>query len=155
MTEFILNGENVVSNSSETDRLLDVLRYEFGDTGVKCACREGECGACSVLLDGKLVNSCLVALGAARGSEVITIEGFAKTEPFKVIEKAFADQSAVQCGFCTPGMILAAHSLLTQHPHPSTEEIKRGISGNICRCTGYDAIIAAVRQAAEEGDGLW
>jgi carbon-monoxide dehydrogenase small subunit len=153
--EFELNGEKVVSERPAGDRLLDVLREDFGLTGVKCGCGEGECGACSVFLDGKLVNSCMVALGNAKGKSVTTIEGFSKTERFRVIQKAFDTAGAVQCGFCTPGMILATEALLAKNPEPSEAEIREGLSGNLCRCTGYNMIVHAVALAAKEGGGLW
>ena len=152
---FVLNGKEVVYNGSATDRLLDVLRDTYRCTSVKCGCKEGECGACSVILDGKLINSCCVAMGAISGSTVVTMEGYRETEPFKVLDKAFAEVSAVQCGFCTPGMVLAAESILSANQHPSEEEIRVSISGNLCRCTGYNAIVNAVKNAAEEGEGLW
>jgi len=153
--EFILNGNNVSYSGSLSARLLDVLRDEFKCTGVKCSCKEGECGACSVILDGKLVNSCLVAMGFVEGSSVTTIEGYSKTKKFNALEKAFGEASAVQCGFCIPGMILASECLLSQNPHPTEEEIRIGISGNLCRCTGYNAIARAISTAAKEGEGLW
>jgi len=147
---FTLNGETAVWSGGPAARLLDALREEFRNTGVKCGCLEGECGACAVILDGKLVNSCMVAMGRAAGSEVITIEGFKKTRRFAVLDKAFAAAGAVQCGFCTPGMILAAECLLREKPQPSEAEIRVGISGNLCRCTGYNAIVKAIAAAAEE-----
>jgi carbon-monoxide dehydrogenase small subunit len=153
--EFTLNGETVRTKRAAGDRLLDALRDDFGLTGVKCGCGEGECGACSVFLDGKLVNSCIVAMGNARGKSVTTIEGFSKTERFLVIQRAFDTAGAVQCGFCTPGMILATEALLSKNPKPSEEEIREGLSGNLCRCTGYNMIVHAVALAAKEGEGLW
>jgi len=152
---FKLNGEPAVWRGSPAARLLNVLREDFRNTGVKCGCLEGECGACSVILDGKLANSCLVAMGRAAGSEVITIEGYKKTWRFAALSKAFAAESAVQCGFCTPGMILAAECLLREVPHPTEEQIRIGLSGNLCRCTGYNAIVKAITAAAKEGEGLW
>lgn len=152
---FTLNGQAVTSSRTAGCKLLDVLREDFHTTGVKCGCREGECGACAVLLDGQLANSCLVALGAVAGRSVTTIEGFAGTERFRVLQEAFAATSAVQCGFCMPGMVLAAEALLQSNPHPNEEEIRCGLSGNLCRCTGYVAIIEAVKLAAKAGDGLW
>ena len=153
--KFILNGKEVSYEGDATARLLDVLREEYRLTGVKCGCREGECGACSVIMDGQLINSCMVAMGRANGSEIITIEGYRETERFKVMEKAFAEVSAVQCGFCIPGMILAAEAVLSKNPHPSEGEIRTGVSGNLCRCTGYNALVNAIKIAAEEGKGLW
>ncbi|MGM9973880.1 MAG: (2Fe-2S)-binding protein [Clostridiaceae bacterium] len=152
---FLLNGKEVSYEGDATARLLDVLREEYRLTGVKCGCREGECGACSVIMDGQLINSCMVAMGRANGSEIITIEGYRETERFKVMEKAFAEVSAVQCGFCIPGMILAAEAVLSKNPHPSEGEIRTGVSGNLCRCTGYNALVNAIKIAAEEGKGLW
>ncbi len=152
---FQLNGVETVYEGSATDRLLDVLREEYRLTGVKCGCKEGECGACSVLLDGKLVNSCMVAMGRVNESSVVTIEGYSKTERFKVLDDAYASVSAVQCGFCIPGMILASESVLAKNPDPTEEEIRAGLSGNLCRCTGYNAIVKAVQIAAKEGAGLW
>ena len=152
---FTLNGEYVLWTGSSAARLLDVLREEHRNTGVKCGCLEGECGACSVILDGKLANSCLVAMGRVAGSDVMTIEGYKKTQQFAALEKAFESESAVQCGFCTPGMILAAECLLRENPHPTESEIRIGISGNLCRCTGYNAIVNAIALAAKEGEGLW
>lgn len=155
MIRFTLNGKAAASGAAPDERLLDVLRNEFRLTGVKCGCREGECGACAVILDGRLVNSCLVAMGKLEGRAVVTIEGYSGTERFKVLNKAYADAGAVQCGFCTPGMILASECILAQNPDPSEEEIRQGISGNLCRCTGYSAIVRAIRNAAKEGKGLW
>ncbi|WP_238948593.1 (2Fe-2S)-binding protein [Clostridium sp. YIM B02569] len=155
MIKFILNGKEVASNSKANERLLDVLRNEFRITGVKCGCKEGECGACSIILDGRLVNSCMVAIGSIEGSTVVTIEGYRETERFAVIDKAYASVSAVQCGFCIPGMILASECILNKNPNPTEAEIREGISGNLCRCTGYNAIVKAIGIAAKEGKGLW
>ncbi|MBV7274137.1 (2Fe-2S)-binding protein [Clostridium sp. PL3] len=153
--EFKLNGENVQYKGNASDRLLDVLRDTYKLTGVKCGCKEGECGACSVIIDGRLANSCMFAMGRVYGSEITTIEGFSKTERFKVIDKAYGDVSAVQCGYCIPGMVLATECILRKNPHPTEAEIRRGISGNLCRCTGYNAIVKAIEIAAKEGEGLW
>jgi len=152
---FILNGREVAYGGSAADRLLDVLRNEYRCTSVKCGCKEGECGACSVLIDGVLMNSCCVAMGAVEGARVVTMEGYRETERFAALERAFGELSAVQCGFCIPGMVLAAEALLSQNPHPSEDEIREGLSGNLCRCTGYNAIVNAVNNAAKEGNGLW
>ena len=153
--KFVLNKKEVAYEGSATDRLLDVLRDTYDMKSVKCGCKEGECGACAVLLDGVLVNSCCVAVGAVNGHEITTVEGFRETPQFEALSKAFADLSAVQCGFCIPGMVLAAQSLLTKNPHPDKDEIREGLSGNLCRCTGYNALVNAVYNAAKEGDGLW
>jgi carbon-monoxide dehydrogenase small subunit len=153
--KFTLNGTEVVYLGSATDRLLEVLRDTYRTTSVKCGCKEGECGACSVLIDGILYNSCCVAMGAVEGCSVVTLEGFRETERFAVLDRAFGEVSAVQCGFCIPGMVLAAEALLSKNPHPTDDEIREGLSGNLCRCTGYNAIINAVSIAAKEGNGLW
>ena len=152
---FTLNGKDTVYTGSPADRLLDVLRNTYRLTSVKCGCGEGECGACSVLINGLLHNSCCVAVGAVDGASVVTLEGYRDTERFAALDKAFAELSAVQCGFCTPGMIMAAEALLSVNPHPTESEIREGLSGNICRCTGYNAIVKAIQNAAEEGNGLW
>lgn len=153
--KFILNGAEVSYEGSATDRLLDVLRDDFSCKSVKCGCKEGECGACSVLIDGTLFNSCCVAMGAVDGTSVVTVEGFRETARFAALEKAFGEISAVQCGFCIPSMILAAEALLSKNPHPTVDEIREGLSGNLCRCTGYNAIVSAINTAAKEGNGLW
>lgn len=155
MIKFILNGKEVASVAKLNKCLLDVLREEFCITGVKCGCKEGECGACSVILDGRLVNSCMVAIGSIQGSTVMTIEGYHETERFAVVDKAYASVGAVQCGFCIPGMILATECILAKNPNPTEAEIREGISGNLCRCTGYNAIVKAIGIAAKEGKGLW
>lgn len=152
---FTLNGDKVEYNGKATDRLLDVLRNTYHLTGVKCGCKEGECGACSVIMDGQLVNSCTVAMGRCDGSKIMTIEGYSKTDRFSVVEKAYASVSAVQCGYCIPGMVLATEVLLSKNPHPTEADIREGISGNLCRCTGYNAIVKAIGIAAKEGEGLW
>ncbi len=153
--KFILNGKEVSYAGSAADRLLDVLRDTYRCTSVKCGCKEGECGACSVIMDGKLMNSCCVAMGAVQGSTIITLEGYRETERFTVLDKAFAEVSAVQCGFCIPGMVMAAECILSANPNPTEEDIRTGISGNLCRCTGYNAIVTAISNAAKEGNGLW
>ncbi|MDJ1121137.1 (2Fe-2S)-binding protein [Olsenella sp. YH-ols2217] len=152
---FTLNGEAVAYDGSAADRLLDVLRDVYDDRSVKCGCKEGECGACAVLIDGELVNSCMVAMGAVDGSAVVTLEGYRETDRFRALDKAFAEVTAVQCGYCIPGMVLAAEATLAKHPHPTDDQIREGLSGNLCRCTGYNAIAQAVANAAEEANGLW
>lgn len=153
--KFMLNGKETIYEGNADNRLLEVLRDEYKLTGVKCGCNEGECGACSVLIDGELINSCMVAMGRVNGLNVVTIEGYSETERFSVLEKAFAAVSAVQCGFCIPGMILAGEALLSKNPHPTEDQIRVGIAGNLCRCTGYNAIVNAINIAAKEGNGLW
>ena len=152
---FKLNGKEVAYDGSVAARLLDVLRDTYGCTSVKCGCKEGECGACSVLIDGTLFNSCCVAMGVVDGAEIVTMEGYRETKRFEALSKAFGELSAVQCGFCIPGMVLAAEALLSKNPHPSEDDIREALSGNLCRCTGYNAIVNAVNNAAKEGNGLW
>ena len=152
---FVLNFEDVNISVDPLKRLIDVLREDFNLTGVKEGCGEGECGACSVLIDGDLVNSCIYPAGRIDGREVITIEGFQETSRYQVLKESFEEAGAVQCGFCTTGMIMAAESLLRKHPHPKEEEIRMGISGNLCRCTGYNMIIDAIKIASKRGEGLW
>ncbi|HQN60647.1 (2Fe-2S)-binding protein [Mesotoga prima] len=146
---FTLNNERLSMDVVEDMRLLDFLRDELGLTGTKEGCGEGECGACTVIIDGKAVNSCLVLLPEIDGSEVTTIEGLSKDGELDTIQKAFVDEGAVQCGFCTPGMIMSAKALLDRNDSPSDEEIMEAIEGNLCRCTGYYKIIQAIKTAAE------
>ena len=131
-------------------RLLDLLRNVFRLTGTKEGCGEGECGACTVIVNGKTVNSCLVLAGQAEGAEIITIEGLSVDGKPGKLQQAFIEAGAVQCGFCTPGMILSAKALLDENPKPSDEDIKVALSGNLCRCTGYAKIVDAVRAAASQ-----
>jgi carbon-monoxide dehydrogenase small subunit len=152
---FKLNGELKEIDTDLNRRLLDVLRDDFSLTGPKEGCGEGECGACAVLMDHEIVNSCSVPLANVFDKEIVTIEGFSKTKRYEVIKDAFATMGGVQCGFCTPGMIIATESLLNKNPHPTDLEIKIGLSGNLCRCTGYNLIIKAIKKAASEGEGLW
>lgn len=152
---FVLNDNAVSIKSNPTRRLLDVLREDFKLMGTKDGCGEGECGACSILLDGKLVNSCLIPIGMLDGNKILTIEGYRETKKFKVLRDSFEKAGSVQCGFCTPGVIMASEALLSKRGKPSDEEIRGAISGNLCRCTGYNMIIEGVKLAAKEGDGLW
>jgi aerobic-type carbon monoxide dehydrogenase small subunit (CoxS/CutS family) len=131
-------------------RLLDVLRDELMLTGTKEGCSEGECGACTVLIDGKPADSCLVLVGQVEGCHITTIEGLSDGNELHALQQAFIQAGAVQCGYCTPGMILSAKAVLDQNPNPSEEEIRKGLSGNLCRCTGYQKIIDAVCLAARE-----
>ena len=140
------------SVSTDPDRpLLDVLREDFGLTGVKYGCGESRCGACSVLVDGKRVFSCRVPASTAEGKSVLTIEGLAKGDTLHPVQTAFLEAGAFQCGYCTPGMILAAVALLGEKPHPSDAEIASGMNRNICRCCSYPKILEAVRLASENG----
>jgi carbon-monoxide dehydrogenase small subunit len=143
-----VNGEPRNIRAYPMERLLDVLRLELGLTGAKEGCGEGECGSCSVLMDGALVNSCLVPVLQAAGSSIVTIEGLASGDTLHVLQEAFLECGGAQCGICTPGMILAAVHLLNAKPKPTTDEIREGLSGNLCRCTGYTQIVEAVADAA-------
>ena len=153
--EFRVNGNKVVYSGDPLTRLVDVLRDDLKLTGVKEGCGEGECGACSVIKDGRLVTSCIIPVGACLGSDILTIEGIRDTEKGRCIVEAFRDGGAVQCGFCIPGMVMAAYVLLSSNPSLTDEEIRVAISGNICRCTGYDLIVESIRLAAERGGSLW
>lgn len=154
-TEFTLNGKAVSLDIEPSKRFLDVLRNDLNLKGPKEGCGEGECGACAVLIDGNIVNTCILPLANVEGKTVTTIEGFSKTQKYEVIKEAFKDEGGVQCGFCTPGMIIATESLLNKNPNPSDDAIRIGLSGNLCRCTGYELIIKAVKLAAKRGEGLW
>jgi carbon-monoxide dehydrogenase small subunit len=133
----------------EGESLLYVLRERMGLPGSKNACEQGECGSCTVYLDGLPVCACLVAAGQAEGREVVTVEGLAEPEALHPVQQAFLETGAVQCGFCTPGLLVQTHDLLTRNPHPSDPEIREALAGNLCRCTGYEKILDAVRLAAE------
>jgi len=145
---FNLNGNDVAVETLANRRLLDVLRRDFCLTGVKEGCGIGECGACTVLVDGKAVNACLVLAGQVEGARVLTVEGLASAGGLHALQKMFLDKGAVQCGFCTPGMLLSAYALLLENPDPTEDEIKEAIAGNLCRCTGYKQIIEAVKATA-------
>jgi carbon-monoxide dehydrogenase small subunit len=152
---FTLNGRPVSLDTDPLRRLLDVLREDFELTGTKEGCGEGECGACTVLIGDDVVNSCLVPVGSVEGEEILTIEGFRQTDRYHALADAFAETGAVQCGFCTPGFIMAAEGLLRKRKSPSRDEIRRAVSGNLCRCTGYNMIIEGIQRAAEQGGDLW
>ena len=147
--ELIVNGERCEADCWEGESLLYALREQLGFPGSKNACEQGECGSCSVLLDGVLVCSCLVLAAQADGHDVTTVEGFADESGLHPVQQAFIETGAVQCGFCTPGLVVAAADLLRRSPSPSDDEIKEALSGNLCRCTGYVKILDAVRLAAE------
>ncbi len=151
---FILNDRPVTVECFGSETLLSVLRDHFGLLGVKEGCGVGECGACTVLLDDRAVNACLVAAGKVRGRRVTTIEGLIRGETLHPLQEGFLKMGAVQCGFCTPGLILAAYSFLKENPNPSRREIVEGLSGNLCRCTGYHDIIRAVKWAAKRMQAL-
>ncbi len=157
MTElkFILNGTEVKIVTEPHIRLIDLLRDKFELIGTKEGCGVGECGACTVLINGSAVNSCLVLAGQIDGSEILTIEGLANGEILDPLQKNFLLQGAIQCGFCTPGMVLSVSALLDKNPNPSEEEIKDAIAGNLCRCTGYKQIIEAVKETAKELQTKW
>lgn len=145
-----VNGKSYQLTTFPNRSLLEVLREDLNLTGVKNGCEAGECGACTVLLDGEAVNSCLVLIGQADGHSIETIEGLEKNGQAHPLQKAFVAAGAVQCGFCTPGMILAAKGLLDRNPSPTEADIRSALAGNLCRCTGYTKIIQAVRMAAAE-----
>jgi len=147
----VVNGKTVTVRAFAMERLLDVLRIQIGLTGTKEGCGEGECGSCSVLLDGVLVNSCLIPVLQAAGSHITTIEGLATDKRLHALQQAFLDFGGAQCGICTPGMILAAVHLLNKIPQPTSADIREGLSGNLCRCTGYMQIFEAVADAARRG----
>lgn len=147
---FKLNNKNVEIEVDPTITLLEVLRKTFKLTGTKSGCGQGDCGACTVIMDGQAVNSCLILAGQIQSKSILTIEGLSSKRDglFSALQKAFVSNGAVQCGFCTPGMIISAYSLLRQNHTSSREDIKKGIAGNLCRCTGYHKIIQAIEKAA-------
>jgi aerobic-type carbon monoxide dehydrogenase small subunit (CoxS/CutS family) len=147
--EFVVNGKKVSLEVRQDERLVDVLRNQLGLKGTKAGCREGECGTCSVILNGKIVPSCLVPVMKADGGTITTVEGLEQGGELHPLQKAFIEKGAVQCGFCTPGMLLSAKNLLDQNPEPTVEEIKRAISGVLCRCTGYRKIVQAIQAAGQ------
>jgi carbon-monoxide dehydrogenase small subunit len=144
----VVNGEARELEAYPMERLLDVLRDHLGLTGTKEGCGEGECGACSVLINGELVNSCLVPIAQANGTEIVTIEGIAASGQLHPAQRAFLECGGAQCGMCTPGMIVATVHLLKKYPQPDAEQIREGLNGNLCRCTGYMRIFEAVEKAA-------
>ena len=148
IVEFCLNGQPVSLETAPDRRVVDVLREELGLTGTKECCGSGECGACTILVDGESRLSCLMLAAQLTGRSVTTIEGVAGEAGMHIVQRAFVEQGAVQCGFCTPGMILATLDLLRRIPNPTREEVRRELSGNLCRCTGYQKIVDAVMVAA-------
>jgi len=151
--ELRLNGQPRKASVTVADTLLDVLRTQLGAHDVKNGCGQGDCGACTVLLDGRAVNSCLTLAVQADGSEVTTLRGLGTPEDPHPLQEAFVRHGAIQCGFCTSGMVLAAKSFLDDHPEPTRDEIREGISGNLCRCTGYTKIVDAIEEAAHVNAG--
>lgn len=147
---FTINGEKRNVETDPDTRLLDLIRNDLGLTGAKEGCGKGECGACTVIMNGRLVASCLVLAPQADGAEITTVEGLSTGDKLHPVQQAFIESGAVQCGFCTPGMVLAGKKLLDENPDPTEEEIRRGLSGNLCRCTGYEKIIEAVKIAAKK-----
>jgi len=146
---FTVNGRVEERDVREDERLLDLIRDDLQLTGAKEGCGEGECGACTVLIDGKAVTSCLVLAPQVDGKDVMTVEGLARGQELHPIQRAFVEKGAVQCGFCTPGFIMSTYALLNTNPDPSDEEILAALEGNLCRCTGYAKILEAVRYAAQ------
>lgn len=149
LLEFVLNGAPVRLDIDPSLRLLDVLRDTLGLTGTKEGCGEGECGACTVIVDGLAVDSCLTMAMQVRGKQVLTVEGLEKNGELDALQQAFIQQGAVQCGYCTPGMLMSSKALLMRIAHPTEEEIRSALAGNLCRCTGYLKIVNAVKAAAE------
>lgn len=153
---FKVNEKQVTTDLNPLTRLIDFLRDELKLTGTKEGCGEGECGACAVFFDGKVVNSCLIPIALCEGKNIVTIEGYTKTDRGKVVVQAFLNEGAVQCGFCIPGMVMSSEVILSKTGgKPTGEQVRRGLSGNLCRCTGYDHIVNAVLRASKEGKHLW
>ena len=153
MVSFTLNGSEVAARVHGAQSLLDLLRDEVGLRGSKGACHQGECGSCTVVLDGELVCSCLVMAADAEGSEVVTVEGVSPSAGLSAVQAALHRAGAVQCGFCTPGIVVAATGLFAGNPTPTTDEIREALAGNICRCTGYGSIVRAFEDLASGGPG--
>ena len=147
---FVVNGHSRTVDAPPLSRLLDILRGPLGLTGTKEGCGEGECGSCTVLLDGVPVNACLVVAGQCDGRKILTVEGLASKNALSDLQEAFVKEGGAQCGICTPGILMAAHALLAANPQPGEGEIRESIAGNICRCTGYQRIVESIRNAAKE-----
>lgn len=145
-----VNKKNICMDIDPTKRLIDFLRDDLNLTGVKEGCSEGECGACTIILDGEAVTSCTILAGQVDGCEIITIEGLEQDGELDIIQKSFIENGAIQCGFCTPGMILSCKALLLKIKNPTEDEIKRAIEGNLCRCTGYNKIVKAIKDIVEK-----
>ncbi len=148
--DFILNNEKITHEVEPNRTLLSVLREDFDLTGAKEGCGLGECGACTVLLNGKPVNSCLLLAVEADGQDILTIEGLSSGDTLDDLQISFIENGALQCGYCTPGMVITAKALLDDNPHPTEDEVKHAISGNLCRCTGYQKIVKAIMTVAEK-----
>jgi len=149
LLEFTCNGSPVRLEAEPAMRALDLIRDRLGLTGTKEGCGRGECGACTILVDGRPLNACLLYAAKLQGREVLTVEGLARGAELHPLQVAFLEAGAVQCGYCTPGMLLSAKALLDRHPHPSLSQIEEALSGNLCRCTGYAKIVRAVERAAD------
>lgn len=154
ITHIIINGTETETIADTGQRLIDLLRDTLGLTGTKEGCGIGACGACTVIMDNRAVNSCLVPAIAADGHEILTIEGMMKDGNLHPIQEAFVKHHAIQCGFCTPGLVMSARALLDRNPSPDREEIKKAIEGNLCRCTGYEQVIEAIQDVASKGGNL-
>lgn len=150
---FFVNDQAVTMETAPERRLLDILREDLGLTGTKEGCSEGECGACTVLMDGEAVHACLTLAAQLQGRHITTIEGLEKNGELDILQNAFIQEIAIQCGFCTAGMIMSAKALLLKNPDPTPEEIRTALSGNLCRCSGYVQIVKAVSRAAREMGG--
>ncbi|MBO6119978.1 MAG: (2Fe-2S)-binding protein [Lachnospiraceae bacterium] len=148
--DFTLNNKHITLDTEPTKRLVDAIRDDLSLTGTKIGCEVGECGACTVVIDGEAVTSCLVLVGQVQGKNVLTIEGLSELEIGRILQKCFVENGAVQCGFCTPGMLMSAYALLNKNQNPSKEEIKEAMSGNLCRCTGYVPILNSIEKAKDE-----
>ncbi|NLM42972.1 MAG: (2Fe-2S)-binding protein [Clostridiales bacterium] len=149
---FTINGEKVHLEVEPHKTLLNMIREDLNLTGAKEGCGAGECGSCTVIVDGKAVNSCMMLAVEADGKEIITVEGLAKNGVLDALQESFINNAALQCGYCTPGMLMSAKALLMRNPKPSEEEIKEAIAGNLCRCTGYKVIVDAIKEAAEKNN---
>lgn len=151
--QFELNGSKTVAEAAVNERLIDLLRDTLGLTGTKEGCGIGECGACTVILDGRAVNACLIPALSVEGHRILTVEGMMQDGRLHPIQEAFVRHHAIQCGFCTPGLVMSARALLDKNPRPDREEIKSAIAGNLCRCTGYEQVIEAIEDAACRMEG--
>lgn len=147
--ELVVNGEKVHEIIDSTMTLLDFLRVNLKLFGTKEGCREGECGACTIIMNGRTVTSCLILAIEAQGADIITVEGLSKNGELSILQQEFIKEDGLQCGFCTPGMLMSARNLLDRNPNPTVDEIKEAIAGNFCRCTGYKTIIEAILSAAK------